>query len=430
MPTLPTTIEAPASPSAPTSDRLIATLETHASRVLAAAVLHPGQARGQSLRNTTGISLVLPGGSEQYPAMWVRDLAESCDCGLISAQTMEQHLQLIAQRQQGPQALKLRHGVIPAWSIPDHLLPDGSPVFFPGTYQSDDSAVDLDGHFGRLPPVDNHYCIVHLAWCWWRATQETRKLMDVVAGLTLWERLLRAFDAPEHDPATGLCTTTAELRAVNFGFYDTVTHTGSLLFASLLRRRAACELAALADALEQHELHRRFVLIANQIDRHIAPVFLRPDGYLAASTGRSAQADVWGSCVALTWDILEEPIANRVRDTLLRAVTQGTITNPTAAVRQVPTDAQFSDLTAWEFALGELGQYQNGGYWHTATGWLIRAIRPADEELAQQLAEQYHRHLQCADPAAVPWEWHAPDRQGHNPRYLTSLTCPLGSLLP
>ncbi len=55
--------------------------------------------------------------------------------------------------------------------------------------------------------------------------------------------------APRTDPETGLVTTDATQRAVGFGFCDAIYFTGKMLFPSLLRYRAAGELAELCEAL-------------------------------------------------------------------------------------------------------------------------------------------------------------------------------------
>jgi len=413
-----------------TADATIEALREIAAEVLRDSIMAPGERRGNSAINTTGVPLIMPGGSEQYPAMWVRDMAESCDTGLVEASTMWTHLLLMAKTQNGPRGQVLRHGYIPPWSIADHVNPDGSAVFFPGTYASDEHSVDEQGSYGRRPPIDDHYSFVHLAWCYVRQAGSAEALDEAVEGVLLWERLLHAFDAPDHDSATELCITQDNTRAVNFGFFDSVSHTDKLLFASLLRRRSARELAELAELRNDPQVHARMTRIAMMIDQHLVPTFLREDGWLTAATQRSAQPDVWGTCLALTHGALPDAARQPVLDTLLSALDRNTITDESAAVRHVPIDCDAAATSAWESCCCVHGTYQNGGYWHTATGWLIQAVRLRDQERAEELLMRFMNHLETHRDAGGPWEWRSGGGVGHNPRYLTSVTVPLGVLSP
>jgi len=396
--------------------------------VLNRSIVVPGEYRGDSPANSTGIRLITPGGSDQYPAMWVRDMAESCDAGMIDAQSMWQHLCLIARCQNGCKDKHIKNGIIPAWSIPDHINFDSSPVFFPGTYDSGTNAVGESGRYGRLPPIDDHYSFIHLAWHAWQAGIVIDQLFEYINDVSLWDRLLLAFDTPLSDAETGLCTTQESLRAVNYGFYDSVTQTGQLLFSSLLRRRAAKELADIALALGKIDTHGVMQQLVVNIDRHLVPVFLRDDGWLAASTGLSGQADVWGTCLAVYMCALPNEITVQLAHTIIDAVHRGTIIDRASAVRHVPIDLDASSDSAWEVCCEPHHTYQNGGYWHTPTGWLIYAVGLIDPNLSMQLLARYLTHMLEASESEVPWEWHAPDGKGCNPCYLTSVSLPLGTL--
>src|SRR5438552_184789 len=228
--------------------------------------VRPNQRVGNSPRNTLGHTLIRPGGRDCYPAMWVRDFSMSLDSNLIPPDEIKQHLHLIATRQNGPAARKLKSGAtIPPFAIPDHINFDGGPVFYPGTMSADE---DQGGEpFGVLPPSDDHYEFIHIAYALWRATEDTTFLNDVINGLPLRERLVRAFELPRTSDATGgMAFTTDKDRAVGFGFHDAVYLTGSLLFPSLLRYRAARELARLA-------IHPPATGIALTIASHFAKVF-------------------------------------------------------------------------------------------------------------------------------------------------------------
>ena len=97
-----------------------------------------------------------------------------------------------------------------------------------------------------------------------------------VNGATVFERLEKAFACPTTDPETGLAQTTEGDRAVGFGFCDGETHTGKLLFASLLRYRAAGELAELASALGHRERVAGYRQIQKTIRANVARTFGDP----------------------------------------------------------------------------------------------------------------------------------------------------------
>ncbi len=139
----------------------------------------------------------------------------------------------------------------------------------------------------------------------------------------MFERLEKAFACPTTDPETGLAQTTEADRAVGFGFCDAETHTGKLLFASLLRYRAAGELAELAKALGHRERVAGYRQIQKTIRANLARTFGDPasrDGWLRASTGLSGQPDVWGTLFALHLGVLDRAQAAAARKTVADAV--------------------------------------------------------------------------------------------------------------
>lgn len=414
----------------------MAFLRDMARDVIAASRVLPGAGAGgrSKIANTTGIALITPG-KDTYPAYWIRDFSMALDSGLIDTGEIREHLLLAARSQNGPAERRLANGLwLPPWSIPDHVNYDGRPTFYPGTYASGED--QGDGKFGRIPPMDDHYEFVHIAHVYWMASRDAAILRSEIAGVSLFERLEHAFAAPRSDPATGLAETTEEDRAVGFGFCDGVTHTGKLLFASLLRYRAAGELAVLASAIGDHRKVETYQAIRQRIRANLYPTFARAAGagvWLRAATGLSGEADVWGTLFALHLDILDPAQAADVRRTIADAVRRGTLTHE-GAVRQVPTDQDFSATTAWERCAWRLNTYQNGGYWHTATGWLVEALWESDRPLALRVFAEMIAHLRREDfrqgvANGAPWEVigrSAKARQ--NAVYMASVALPYGIL--
>jgi hypothetical protein len=202
-------------------------LQGIAADTVKAAHVPPGAFKMGGGVNTTGIPLITPGGS--YPAFWVRDYAMSLDAGLIGPDEMLPQLKLIAAGQNGPNQRKLPGGaIIPPFAIADHILMSGKPVYVPGgQYQS-------AYPWGPLPPADDHFYFIHVAWAYWRDTKDAAFLSEPVDGLTILDRLIKAFHATVTDPQTGAVVAESARRMVGFGFQDAILLLGAMGFATLL----------------------------------------------------------------------------------------------------------------------------------------------------------------------------------------------------
>ena len=84
--------------------------------------------------------------------------------------------------------------------------------------------------------------------------------------------------------------------------------------------------------------------------------------------------------------------------------------------------------------MSPVNTYQNGGYWHTASGWLIEALWDKDRTLARQVFTEMILHLRSQDfrkgiGFGAPWEVCGPDGRGRqNPIYMASVALPYGIL--
>ncbi len=404
--------------------------------VIEASRVKPGSNGGGrwQITNTCSFTLITPG-KDTYTSHWPRDFAMSVDSGFITPEELRNHLLLTCKAQNGPADRKLANGLhVPPWAIPDHINYDGRPTYYPGTYASGED--QGAGACGRVPPIDDHYELVHIAHAYWEATRDVSAFKTEVNGVTVFDRLEKAFASPTTDPKTGLAHTTEADRAVGFGFCDGETHTGKLLFASLLRYRAAGELAELSRTVGRRDQAVAYRQIQKMIRANIVPTFGDPKaigGWLRASTEISRQPDVWGTIFALHLGILERSDAKGARKTIADAVRRGTITLE-GGVRQVPTDLDFSKTTAWESSMCAVNTYQNGGYWHTASGWLIEALWDSDRKLTLQIFDEMISHLRAQDfrkgPGhGAPWEVFGPNGTARqNAVYMASVALPYGIL--
>ena len=315
-------------------------------------------------------------------------------------------------------------------SIADHVSFGDKPIFYPGTLE------DYEGQggerWGILPSLDDAFFFVHMAAVYVRETGDHGVLALDVRGKPLLRRLEDAYAMPPSRPETGLVYADEKNRGVTFGFVDTITHTGELFFCSVLKYRAAAELAELAAKAGASETAARYEQRAAALKEAIAETFATPGGLFRASTGKSAQPDVWGSAFAVYTGAVDGPAADAVCQALAAAQRAGSL-SWRGNIRHVLTSDDFSPKTAWEAALGKKNTYQNGAYWGTPTGWVCYAIARVDVDLARGIAEEYVAELRegdfrKGDEFGSPWEcFHPEGNHRQNPVYLTSVTCPLAA---
>jgi hypothetical protein len=406
-----------------------------AERTTDACRVAPGAEAVPGIVNRLPFTAVRPGGRSCYPAIWVQDFTMIFHGGFLSEPEGLNHLRLFLQCQNAEARRPLRNKAsIPPYAIPDHILLDGRAVFFPGTYSPDD---DQGGEpWGRSPPYNNHYDVVWLAHMLWKRTGRSQFLAETIDDITIYERLRRAYDVPRTDPRSGLVYTTAENRAVGFIFCDSIVMTGSLLMASLLRVRASRHMAEIAAAVGRHADVRFYTKQADLVMEHLPATFADPNadhGWLKASTGISAQPDVWGTIYALYLDILPAETKQRAIQSLVAALHNGTIEYE-GALRHVPTDCDASDHSAWEQTLTGHNRYQNGAYWHMPVGWLISVLTDSRPELARALTARLTEHMRrnaftAGEGLGAPWECVGPDEAANqNAVFAPSITVPFSVL--
>lgn len=410
----------------------LAFLRAMTSDVVEASRVAPEGMVGAIGPNATGGTLIRPGGRDCYPAFWIRDYAKSLDSGLITVEEQRHALLLTAEYQSDRDRVLESGSVVVAGSIPDHITFGGKPIYYPGVL--DDVEGQGGPRWGLLPCLDDQFFFIAMAHHYVGASKDTAILSHRIRDMSLIQRLEEAFAMPPSRPDTHLVYAERDRRGVNFGFFDTVVHTGDLLFASLLKHRAAIQLAKLERKAERDARAGEYERIAIAIREAIVPVFGDATGLLRASTGVSAQLDVWGTAFAVHSDALTGEARRRACEALARAYIAGTIAWE-GMIRHVPTTGDFSATSAWETAYAARNTYQNGAYWATPTGWVCRAIGEVDRTAAQRLAREYINRLRTGDfrlspEHGAPWECEHPDNaHRQNPVYMTSVTCPLAAFV-
>ncbi|MCK0192425.1 hypothetical protein [Arenibacter sp. F20364] len=412
------------------SARDIQFLEILTATIIDSSRIYPGQKVADGMgTNNTGMVLVKPGGRGSYPAFWIRDYAMSLDTGFITEEEQRNMLRLTAATQADRTWITKNGALIPFGAIADHIRMDESlPIYFPGTYSFEEQGTP---EFGRTPPYGDQFFFVHMAYYYIKTTGDISVLEQDIHGIRLIDRLEIAFNVPPSGLVNHIVTTTDHFRGIDFGFRDVMTITGNLCYPSILKFKAAMELAELFEKRNNPVKVEKYRLIANNIKEAIPQLFMDERGMLKASTGKGNQADVWSSALAIYYNILSREDMERTSRFLAKAYENGHLSYK-GNIRHILTTDDFDESTAWEFSLAQKNTYQNGAYWGTPTGWVCYAIAKTNFKLAQQLAKEYIDDLRQNDfrkgpEYGAPYECFHPSGHKQNPLYMTTLSCPLAA---
>jgi len=395
--------------------------------VVEASRVKPGECVRHYGPNKTSGTLIRPGGRRCYPSFWIRDFAMSLESTFITPEELRHALFLTASKQMYKDWETPSGSIVPRGSIPDHITFDNIPIYFPGTndYQ------DQGGKFGKFPSLDDHFYFIQMAWYLAIRYNKENIIHEVIDGMKLIDRLDLAFSVPPSRDNTKLVWCDESNRGVSFGFVDTVIHTEDLLFCSLLKYQAACQMAELHRLCKNKEKALNYEDIARTISKSISGVFSDDRGLLRASTGKSCQPDVWGTAFAIYLGAIENSRAQIACQALADAYAEG-ILSWRGNIRHILTTDDYSDMTVWESLVTHYpkNRYQNGAYWSTPTGWVCFAIFQVSEKLAVELALEFSGELEEQDfrkgqEFGAPFECIHPDGDyKKNPVYMTSVTCP------
>jgi len=401
-------------------------LETLTRDVMESSRIYPRQKISDDFgSNNTGIVLIRPGGRSSYPAYWIRDYAMSIESGFVTTEEQKQLLLLTAKTQCDQTWISNAGSMIPVGAIADHIrMDDSKPIFFPGTYDYHEQGGKT---WGMTPPYCDQYFFIHMAYYYVTVTASAKFLLQQINGLPLIDRLEMAYKVPPTRQDSTAVYTTDDFRGVDFGFRDVITMTGELCFPSLLKYRASVELAELFELINRKDKAHFYTTIAASLKHAIPRIFYDGRGMLLASTGKSRQADVWSTAMAVYLGVLEGDQLTKTCQFLCRAYKGGWL-SAKGNIRHVLTIDDYNDSTAWENSLVPKNRYQNGAYWGTATGWVCFAIAKADMNAAKQLAKEYIADLRGGDyrkgpEFGAPWECYNKDTP-QNAVYIASVSCP------
>ncbi len=231
-------------------------------------------------------------------------------------------------------------------------------------------------------------------------------------GIPLWERLCLSFESYHIDPETQLCFSEQDSHTVDWGFCDTITKGGLLLFPSLLRYQAALMLKELLEKTGDRTRAKHYLETAKTIQKNIRKVFWDGNGWLFSATETGREYDVMGTLFAVHLDVLEKTELQTALSVISRGYLEKRSVDEDGYVRCIPEGEDFSENTAWEKALSARGDYQNGGYWAFAAGWYIHALSKIDPRLARGLFDSLATHSCSERREGAPFEWKN-NRTGH-----------------
>jgi len=409
------------------------TLATMTRKLIGASTIRPGQ-RIQRGENTTGRSLLAPGQNSLeravYPAYWVRDPAWVAESGFIPAEEVWGWITLMSETMRGPEPWNLASGgVVLPYSLADHINIDGKPVYYPGTYASDETQ---GPPWGKYPPHDDQYWLTFTAYTYARMTDDWRSFERPVptpmGSIPLWQACELAHNAFPIDPATQLCLASDDLNEhiVDWGYNDSITKTGKLLFPSVLRLESALKLAELFEGTGRAQKAAHYRQQGATIRKAITTTFYADsrngEGWLMSATGLGHKPDVWCTALAVYRGFVDDQMARALARSLLRGYRERTAVLR-GQVRHIPTTSGY-----WEKAQSQQGTYQNGAYWGYPTGWYVYALSLVDKRAASEMFTEYLDDLRATwrdDLSACAWECINPALSHYqNPGYLTTVALP------
>jgi len=350
--------------------------------------------------------VVLPS-YNKYPSIWVRDFAMNIECGLFDAELIKKHILYFAKYgQNGKCDLQLKNKqVVPAWTVTDHLNFNGKPVYFPGTYSDTDN--QGAGEYGFYPSLCDNYYFVHMVYEYIKQTGDYGILDEICSDVVLLERIEKAWIGYNIDEETELCYSRLPFYTVDWGFTDTIMKSGLLLFSSLLRYKTAVELFEIFSKQGKAEKAEYYAKHAEKVKNSIIKTFWDGSGWLYSATGLCHQYDVWGTLYAIYIGILPTEIEKTAVKTIAKAYQDGLISvhGYVRMIRTVDDDKFGQSWEAPQTYSTKQDNYQNGGYWATASGWLFYALAKADVDLAKSCIDEYVKHTKKYEAEGSPFEF-------------------------
>lgn len=332
-----------------------------------------------------GKNYVTPGGG--YVQSYVRDAAMLATSGFMTAQEIQDHLELYLLVQQ------------PSGAIPDGLYLDS--IDPPTPIGQENPVVCLDNAFYMIRLCYEHFLLTGSNPSLWTNNQVA--LSNAIAYVPVSNALV-------------WCSTNEWVKG--WGFHDGIKISGHDLMCSLLRFQAMKELAEMSTAAGQTAFASSCLASVTSISNSLRTnLWDNSKGLFRSSTGTcSTNHDVICSSYAVVIGAVDNATALSISNSL---VSQTNILS-NGAIRHL------ADGQEWELTDSvAVGTYQNGGYWPAFTPWRCKAIGGnimAVKELAVEAAIE-DLTIGSATEGAALYEWFH-DSVGAGEAYLISSAIP------
>ena len=302
-----------------------------------------------------GTVLFTPDAVGNYDALWIRDFGYMAEyCGdLMDAHEIEACIDyaIRGQREDG-------------W-IPDRMEAGGDAVYAAGAKGAPVGRANLDNTPFLVFAVDallgmlSKDAAESLFHRWYPALDKGMDILPLSTEGLIW-------NDPEdpHSP---------------YGFTDTVCKTGRLFMESLLYWRACRKLEALHSSFGIQDRSLRYGEKARLVEAHLPALFDREAGVFPAAELDCRQTDVWGMLYGLD---IGFPFPAPVKTAMEQWLTE----NRSRYLYKGQV-CQLPDGKPWEKLLIDVpaGEYQNGAYWATASGWALRFFRERDPDFCREM---------------------------------------------
>jgi hypothetical protein len=402
-------------------------LHDQAQMIVSKARIAPGEKSGGKTNTTTTVML-MPDSQLAYTAHWIRDSSMDLGADFVPAEEILGWIKLTSATVPSVAGPDVN---VPLWCVPDHINLDGTVAFFPGW--GNKGAAEKG-----IPPLDDPLYFIFDCDEYAKMVGSNEFLRQVVpiggGTFKIGDLAFKVLEQVPNDPATGLVTITYEGQsgAHDFGFCDGEWKSGKVLFPSLLRYDAACRLdrrlRTVDDVGGADWQHRE----AEKIKANIVSTFYHDDprhpgeGWLHSATEYGNQPDVWGSAYAIALDILDPATKQKVGAALVRSFREHTEVKNGCVSEVLQHDPL--NPNGWQKSVCKFGEYQNGGYWGTGTGFYLVALSKVDPAAAKAMAAEYVKFLRDnvrPDGMTQAWEWFNPDtKQYVHPLYCASIALP------
>ena len=312
--------------------------------------------RGCTAKTPDGVTLFTPDGVASYDALWLRDFAYMAEYagGCITEGELEGCIRFALS------------GKRPDGWMPDRIYADGTVAYAAGVVGKPVGEANLD----------NTPFLIYTVY----------QLMDRMPA----KKAKPLFEAWQDDLTKGLHVIPRSVRGLvysdpakphsPYGFTDTVAKTGELMMESLLYWRACRMMARLEcrfGVSPRADLSADALLIENSLQA----LYDEGSGMFLAATGDCRQIDIWGNAYLL---YIGFP-AGRAEETILSYLTEHLAEYTfKGQIRHLPRGEY------WQRLLIDVkpGEYQNGAYWATATGWVLWCVAQKDPQKAMMLLLQ------------------------------------------